>query len=581
MKEQPKGMNFQGRILRRLLAYLSPYRSSLAGGMALMVLVSLLELAGPKIIQLAIDEHIVGRRPGLTNLAIIYIILHGCLWMGNYYQVRLTATAAQRALYDLRRAVFTKLQRLPLSFYDGEKTGRIITRATGDMEALHQFLNNGVLSLVNDLLILFGVIFIMLATSRRLSLYVFLTLPLLVFIASYLRRGVFTAYREVRRRAGELNGRLQEDLNGMRIIQAFDRGKLNEEEFEGYNYAHFQAHRRAVVYHALFFPAVELTGTLAVVLILGIGGSMVARGELTIGALYLFLSYLTRFFQPIRNLSNLVAQSQQAMAGAERIFQILDTPADDPGPPGHRPITGRVRFQGVTFGYDPQRPVLKDISFTVQPGQRVAIVGPTGAGKTSLINLLARFYRPQEGTIYIDEHDLNDYSLASLRSQMSLVLQEPFIFDGTIGENIAYGRPGADQAAVEGAAQVVLAHQFITRLPQGYQTRVFERGVRLSLGQRQLIAFARAVLVDPQILILDEATSSVDIHTEALIQGALENLLANRTSFIVAHRLSTIRNADLILVLDEGRIVEMGSHRELVARGGLYKELYGLQGGRK
>ncbi|MEW6723721.1 MAG: ABC transporter ATP-binding protein [Bacillota bacterium] len=569
------------RVLSRLLRYMLPYKWHLAASVLLTLLVSAAGLAGPYLIKVAIDQHIAnGDLAGLNLVALLYVATHLVTWVASFGQTYLMSYAGQSAIYTIREELFGHLQKLTFKFYDGIPAGVVMSRVTNDVEALNELISNGITHVFADIVTLGGIILIMVSMDWKLALATFVTLPFLVWCAVVFRERVIQAYREVRNKIANVNANLQESISGVRVTQSFARESKNSERFDQTNLENLQANMQAVSLYSVFAPVVEVIGAVGTCIVLWYGGKLILSQRIEIGVLVAFISYTARFFQPIQDLTNIYNQMQAATAASEKIFGIMDREPEVRSSPDAielPPIRGEVEFDQVVFGYNPAQPVLHGISLTVSPGQRIALVGPTGAGKSSIINLLSRFYDPQSGAIRIDGHDLREGTLASLRRQMGIVLQDTFLFSGTIRENIRYGKLGATDAEIEAAAKAVNAHEFIARLPQGYDTQVNERGAKLSIGQRQLISFARALLRDPRILILDEATSSVDAYTEVLIQRALEHLLAGRTAFIIAHRLSTIRNADRILVIDDGRIVESGRHEELLATGGLYKTLYEMQ----
>jgi len=584
------------RTLGRLFDYVRPYRRRVALSVAAMVVVSVTGLLPPYLLGLAIDHYIIpGNLGGLTWVALAYVGVYLVNWVGAYYQTYNMSWVGQRAIYTLRRDLFAHYQRLHVGYFEKHPVGVLISRATNDIETMNELISSGIVYVVNDMLTLVGIVGIMFYLNVELALYSLLTLPLVVLLATKFRNRVIVAYREVRQQVAKMAANLQETISGVRVTQAFVREDANRERFDSTNQDNYLANMRAAYLFSLFVPMVDLVGAVGMAIVIWFGGHSVIEGiqaaaagaagavgarYLTAGELIAFLTYVTRFYQPIRDLTVVYNLAQQTTAAAEKIFGIMDTEPevrDRPEAPDLPPVRGSIEFRNVTFAYVPGEPVLRDVSFKVEPGQRVALVGPTGAGKTSIVSLVGRFYEPQEGTILIDGRDISTVAQRSLRRQMAFVLQDTFLFSGTVEENIRFGRPEATREEVVEAARIIGADRFIRRLPEGYATQVEERGSKLSVGQRQLVSFARALLADPAILILDEATSSVDAYTEVIIQKAMDRLLEGRTCIIIAHRLSTVRDAELILVVDDGRIVEQGRHAELMDRGGLYSRLYEMQ----
>jgi len=488
----------------------------------------------------------------------------------------------QKILYSMRKKVFLHLQDLGLDFYDKLQAGRIMSRVVNDVEGVNQLLSGGTLMLLSDCVTIFGIVYVMLKMNRSLALITFVTIPF-IFLTIFLLQGRLTkAYHKTRRRLADITANLQESISGMKITQAFSREDVNADKFSDTNQQNFQAQMDAARLQALFFPLVDVIGTAGVALVYYYGGLRMSIMDtaVTIGTVTAFVNYVNRFFWPIRNLVEVWNLMLQAAVSSERVFEVLDTEpnvADKPDAAVLGKIEGHVQFDDVTFGYDPALPVLHRVNVEAKPDETIALVGPTGAGKSSVINLLCRFYDVQGGSIRVDGRDIRDVTIQSLRQNLGIVLQDTVIFSGTIRENIRYGRLDATDEEVEEAAKTVGAHEFIMRQQDGYETQVRERGSRLSVGQRQMLAFARALLANPRILILDEATSSVDAYTELQIQRALEKLLKGRTSIVIAHRLSTIRNADRIYVIDQGLVKEVGNHDELIEKDGLYKSLYDKQ----
>ena len=579
--EVAEGKAFDRRIVVRLLAFLGPYGRRMVAAFVLMLIASGLSLAAPYLIKLAIDQYIAeGDTVGLSRVAILTAGAFVGLYLASVGQQYWLSWVGQRVLATLRAQLFQHLQQLPLGYHDTHIVGVTISRVINDVAVINQLLSEGLITLVGDVLVLVGIVTVMLSMSPRLALLSFSVLPLMALATYLFARRAKVAFRNTRSSVAAVVGDLAEDISGMRVIQAFAQEDMSQERFDEVNRANREAHIAAMSLSFVFLPSVEFLGTLATAIVLWFGGLSVARGELTLGVIVAFLSYVTRFFQPIRELSQLYTTVQAAMAGGERVLELLDSQpevADQPGASEMPPIEGLVELRDVSFSYRGDELVLFDVNLTVELGQTVALVGVTGAGKTSIANLIARFYDVTEGAVLIDGIDVRQVTQRSLRKQMGLVPQDPFLFSGTIADNIRFGRPDAPDSVVEEAARLSNAHGFIVALPGGYDTEILEGGVNLSIGQRQLICIARAVLADPRILILDEATSSVDMVTEALIQEALQRLLAGRTAIVIAHRLSTVRNADVICVVQAGRIVERGCHEELLSQGGIYRNLYERQ----
>jgi ATP-binding cassette subfamily B multidrug efflux pump len=571
----------RGATTRRLLGELRPYGRSLLVAFALVVVGALSQAGGPWLIGRAIDRNILGNDPtGLYGTMALLLGVYVAGTLATRGQIRQVGSVGQRVLASLRERIFERLQRLPLRYFDRHPVGDLMSRVTNDVDTLNQLLSQGITQLLGSLFSLIGIVVAMLILDWRLALVCFAIIPVMLLTNVFFARRARRAFRTTRETVGDVTAGLQEEIIGVREAQAFNRTAANIERFRERNAANRAANVQAVAITSAFAPAIDVLSTFATAVVIGYGGYLVLTGTLTVGLLTAFLIYVQQFFRPIQLASQVYTQAQAALAGAERIYNILDEEPEPPDPPDARElgeIQGRIEFEDVTFAYEPGRPVLHDVSFDVEPGRTVALVGPTGAGKTTIANLIPRFYDATGGSVRVDGHDVRDVERRSLRRRIASVLQEPFLFSGTVAENIRYGRLDATREEIEAAARAVSAHDFIVALPQGYDTTLGTGGGTLSGGQRQLVSFARAVLADPRILILDEATSNIDTRTEALIQKALGTLLRGRTSVVIAHRLSTIRNADLILVIESGRVAERGTHASLLSSGGLYADLYRRQ----
>jgi len=579
-EDDPVDKSYDRTLLRRLLRYLRPYWAPVLASFLLIVVMAGLDLVGPYLTKVAIDRYIrQGNASGLDTIALLYLGSLLLAFVVRFGQVFILQMTGQKVMMDLRREIYAHLQRLHVGFFDQNPVGRLMTRVTTDVDAVNELFTSGVVTVFGDLFTLFGIMGVMVAMNWKLALVTFSVIPLFFVVTNWFRAGSRATFREVRRWVARINAFLQENITGMPVVQLFRREERNREAFAAINRQHTDANLAQIFYYAVFYPAIELLAALATALIILYGGWRVIAGTLTLGALVAFIQYSERFWRPISDLSEKFNILQAAMASSERIFTLLDTEPKVVAP--HKPVhletvRGRVGFENVTFGYQPGTPVLQDIDFTVEPGKSVALVGATGAGKTSIISLLTRFYDVDQGRVTLDGVDVRALDPAQLRSSLALVLQDVHLFSGTIASNIRLGSAIPDERVKE-AARAVHAHRFIEALPQGYATEVRERGATLSVGQKQLLSFARALAHDPRVLILDEATSSVDTETEALIQDALRVLLQGRTAIVIAHRLSTIQHVDEILVLHKGRVRERGTHQELLAQRGLYWRLYQLQ----
>jgi len=598
-----------GEIVRRLFHYLLPYWKQLLLVLVLVLLGALTQAVGPYLLSLAVDNAI-GKRDDAALDRFIVLLLGVYIFgmLATRAQIRIMGRIGQQTLRRLRTEIFATIQQLSLRFFDRHPAGDLMSRLLNDTEILNQLLGQALVQVLGSLFGIVGILIAMLALEWRLALASFIVIPLMLLLTSIFSRLSRQAFRRTRESIGEVSSEIQEEIAGVRVAQAFNRTGVNQQRFQRRNAANRDANVSATAITSAFLPTINILATIATAIVAGYGGYLAINNLITVGVVIAFLTYVQQFFQPIQQLSAFYTTAQASLAAAERVFDLIDTPVELFDPADARampPITGRVAFEDVWFSYgarpEEARPsgngraalngagdaasaspaamemVLKGISLVAEPGQTIAIVGPTGAGKTTLVNLIGRFYDVTRGAVTVDGVDLRAVTRMSLRSQMGVVLQDSFLFAGTIIENIRYGRLDATDAEVEAAAQAAYAHEFIARLPEGYQTRLGERGGTLSQGQRQLIGIARALLANPRILILDEATSSVDTRTELLIQKALKTLLQGRTSFVIAHRLATIRDADQVLVLQEGQIVERGTHESLLERGGAYAELYRRQ----
>ncbi|NJO41842.1 MAG: ABC transporter ATP-binding protein [Cyanobacteria bacterium CRU_2_1] len=571
----------QASTLRRFLQYLCPYRKEIPIALTLVAIGASTLSIGPFLIGWSIDHLIAkGNLPGLLLmlgiLALIYIL--GVVAIRG--QIVRVGWIMQRLLAQLRQDIFIKIQSLPISFFDRSEAGDLMSRLLNDMNTVNQAFGQTIAQMLGNLFSLIGIVIAMLSINLQLGLLSNLVVPLMIFTTGLFSRWARARFRVTRKTIGELSAKLEEDIGSVREAQAFNRVQLNIQEFQLLNAANRDANVQAVAITAAFLPSIDFLNTLATAGVLAYGGYLAVTGTVTVGVVTAFLLYIQQFFRPIQILSQFYTQAQSALAGLERIFLLLDEPSqlnDAPDAIEMPPVRGEVTFEEVKFGYTPSQLVLKGVNLHAQPGQMIALVGPTGAGKTTIINLILRFYDVSDGTVKIDGVDVRSVTQASLRRQIGIVLQDNILFSGTVAENIAFGCPNATHAEIEAAAQLANVHEFITSLPQGYATQLGERGAPLSQGQRQLVSIARAVLINPRILILDEATSSIDTRTEALVQEAIVRLLRDRTSFVIAHRLSTVTQADQVLVIQQGQIVERGTHAELMTQAGIYANLYALQ----
>lgn len=575
------GKVFDWRVMRELFQYLTPYRRKMAEGVLWMLVSAGLALLAPYLIKKAIDDYIAASNmSGLAWMAGAVLIAYALDFAVSWRRRFVLGTVGNRLLQTMRHRLFAKYQELSMSYFDTHEIGSLISRMASDVGVINELLANGIITMMSDLVLLFSIMGVMLALNVRLALLTLSVLPLMAVATLVFGRYARAAYRRTRERVSVLTGRLAEDLSAMRVIQAFAEEDRTSRDFDQVNRANRDAQVAAVALASFFTPVLEVLSFLAVAIILWFGGRAAAAGTVTVGVIVAFLTYTSRLFQPILDLSMIFNTWQAAMAGGERVQEILHIEPeiqDKPDAIDLPRLEGHVEFDHVDFRYVEDAPVLQDVTFEIQPGETVALVGPTGAGKTTIASLLMRFYDVTGGAVRIDGYDIRDVKLESLRRQLGVVPQEPFLFQGTIAYNIAFGKPNASREEIIAAAKAANAHEFISRLPDGYDTMVQEGSTNLSLGQRQLICLARVILVQPRILVLDEATSSVDLRTESLIQDALQELMAGRTSLVIAHRLATVQRADTLLVIDGGRIVERGTHEELLALGGVYSHLYRTQ----
>lgn len=600
-EEEVLGKAYDARLMRRLLVYLRPYWLVVSAALVAIVLYGVLQAVPPYLLKVEVDRYLdpAGRQQippllarflssnplvGILQIALLFflptVLLGFVLEFAQSFAMQLVG---QKVMYDLRKQIFGHLQRLQLSFYDRNPVGRLVTRVTTDVDVLNDLFASGMVAIFGDFFTLLSIMVVMLKLDWKLALLSFAVLPLIVLTTVAFRKAVRESFRRIRVAIARINAYLQEHLTGMTVLQLFNRQARSFEEFEKINRGHMKAFKDSILAYGLFFPAVELLGVLAVAIILYLGGGMALAGTVTVGTAIAFIQYSQRFFRPIQDLSDKYNILQAAMASSERIFKLLDTPVTIADPVGAQDAEpqpnpqGRVEFRQVSFAYQGDHRVVENVSFTLEPGETVAVVGHTGAGKTTLTSLLLRFYDVQEGQILFDGFDIRGLRLCDLRQNFGMVLQDPFLFSGTIASNIRLGTNSISDLQVREAARQVNILDFIESLPGGFHEPVKERGATLSVGQKQLLSFARALAHNPRILVLDEATSSVDPETESLIREALRRLLENRTSLVIAHRLSTIQNASKIVVMHKGHIREVGTHQELLQKQGIYYKLYQLQ----
>ena len=616
-EEEVLGKAYDGRLMKRLLTYLGPYRLEVTVALIAIILKAGADVLGPYLTKVAIDQYLANRREahslldrflsnqpmvGIAQIAAMYLGLLLLSFLFEFTQTYIMQWTGQKVMFDLRAQIFRHLQRLHVAFYDRNPVGRLVTRVTSDVDALNEMFTAGVVSIFEDVFVLAGIVVIMLNMSWRLALITFAVLPVIFFATSLFRKAVRESYRRIRIAIARINAYLQEHVTGIVVLQLFNREKKSYEQFEKINRTHMDAYKDAILAHAIYYPVVEVLSAIAIASVIWFGGNQVIRNTVSLGVLVAFMQYAQRFFRPIQDLSEKYNILQSAMASSERIFKLLDTPAEIVTPQAPRVPAGpgRIEFDHVWFAYrtlvqaaeeaarkgeklarttteDGYDWVLRDVSFTIDPGDTVAFVGHTGAGKTTIISLWLRFYDVQKGAIRIDGVDIRDIDLADLRRRYGVVLQDPFLFSGTVADNIRLGSRWIADSSIEDAAEQVNVADFIRSLPGGFSEEVKERGSTLSTGQKQLISFARALAHNPKILILDEATSSVDTETEFRVRDALTRMVAGRTSIMIAHRLSTVQRANKIIVMHKGKVREIGTHQQLLANRGIYWKLYQLQ----
>ena len=580
-EEQTLGKVYDGRLMRRLLAYLAPYKMRVVISFVLVLAASALKLVGPILTKIVIDDYIaVGNLSGLNTIAAIYILALVLQFVVSCFQIYIMNMAGQRVLADMRGEIFSHLQKLQSSFFDRNPVGRLVTRVTTDVDALNELFTSGVVTIFGDIFMLLGIMGVLVYLDWKLALVTFAVLPALFVVTMIFKRRIRVVYRKVRTRVAMLNAFIQENIVGMQVVQLFGQEERKFGQYSELNRQHTEANIESILHYSIFYPVVEVLSAVAIGLIVWYGGGQLLLGTLTLGGFVAFIQYSEKFFRPISDLSEKFNILQGAMASSERIFTLLDTEVEIKTPahivaPGHD--DGSIRFDTVSFAYEGEDWVLRDVDLTVRPGETVAIVGHTGAGKSTLTSLLMRLYDVQKGQVVVGGVDVRDWDLKKLRRQFGMVLQDVHLFSGTVASNIRLGDQTISNEAIAEAARIVNLDEWVATLPRGLDEEVAERGASMSAGQKQLVSFARALVHDPKILILDEATSNVDTHTEVLVREALERLLENRTSIVIAHRLSTIQRADRIVVLHKGRVREVGTHQELLAERGIYYKLYQLQ----
>ncbi|MFC1553589.1 ABC transporter ATP-binding protein [candidate division KSB1 bacterium] len=581
IEEDVAGKAYDSRLMKRLLPYILPYKKQIIIAATLLVCTSVFAISGPLLTQYAIDEYVsIGDYNGLLKITVLFIFISGLSFIFQYFHFFLMQMTGQKIMFDMRSRIFTVLQSRSLSFFDRNPIGRLVTRLTTDVDALNEMFASGIVTILGDILLLMGFIGLMLYFNVKLALITLSVIPLLFITAFIFKRKAREGFRNIRKYIARINSFLQENITGMSIVQLFGREKKNFRQFERINADHLRAHLRTIFYFAVFFPSVEILSSFAIVLILWFGGIDIMSGDLTLGKLVAFIMTAQRFYRPIQDLSEKYNILQSAFASSERIFGLLDNTdeiQDDKNPVELTETKGDIEFENVWFAYKDNDWILKDVTFSVTAGEKVAIVGATGSGKTTMINLLSKFYLINKGSILIDGININRINKHSLRKSIGVVLQDVFIFSGSVRDNITLGNEKITEAELLKAAEDAEVASFIDKLENRFEEEVMERGANFSTGQKQLISFARTLIYNPQILVLDEATSNIDTETELLIQKAINRLMEGRTSIIIAHRLSTIKNVDRIIVMHKGRIRETGTHRELLKSRGIYYKLYQLQ----